>query len=95
MSFTSSKGLVLVEWNDAWSDSEPVTEDGIASSHKPMVVRTLGWVLQHDEVGISLANEFYEGHWRGRTFILGVMIKSVTPYKLTKQRAAKVAKETV
>ena len=81
--------LVIVEWDDAWTDEQTVTLEDVRASHKPMVVTTIGWLLLEDEVGVSLANEFYGGTYRGRTFILRSMVKSVTPYVLTKPRKKK------
>lgn len=83
--------LVIVRWNDAWQDQENFsTAHGIASTHSPMPISTLGWVIQDDEEGISIVNEqsTQDGHdvFRGRTFIPRAMIKSVTPYNLTKPR---------
>jgi hypothetical protein len=81
--------LVLVTWNDAWIDAnDPVNLADVAASHKPKVIKTLGYVLLQNETGISLANEYYadEDVYRGRTFVFGPMIISVEPYKLTKQR---------
>lgn len=82
--------LVVVEWDDAWAISDtPATPDEARISHKPEPVVTIGWVLHQDEVGIQVANEFYDGSFRGRTFILASMIRSVTPYKLSRPRRSK------
>ena len=83
--------LVIVEWQDAWSDEANfATAHGVKSTHEPMVVRTLGYVLVDDETGISVVAErsVQDGHdvFRGRTFIPRAMVKSVTPYKLSKPR---------
>lgn len=82
--------LVVVEWLDArvWPDT-PVSATDVAGYHKPEPVTTLGWVLQNDEVGISLATELYDDQYRGRTFIPKAMIVSVTRYKLSKVKAPK------
>lgn len=82
--------LVLVEWNDAWGKGEePVTLSDVAATHQPTVIHTLGWVLLEDEDGISLANEYYLDTYRGRTFIPRVLVRSVTPFSLTKPRKRK------
>ena len=87
--------LVLVEWNDAvvFADS-PVTLADVSTQHRPEVVHTLGWVLRDDETGISLANEFYDDTYRGRSFIPRVMIRAVTAYALSKPRTKK-PRETI
>lgn len=89
----TQKPLVLVLWNDAWVDDDNFsTAHGIATTHGPMPVQTLGWLVHDDELGVSVANEqsTQDGHdvFRGRTFVPRAMIQSVTPYKLTKPRAA-------
>lgn len=81
--------LVLVLWDDAWQDQENFSSaHGIISTHHPMAVQTLGWLIQDDEVGVSVVNEksIEDGTevYRGRTFVPRAMIKSVTPFKLTK-----------
>lgn len=82
--------LVVVEWLDAWVRAdEPVTLADVGASHHPEPVTTIGWVLLQDDTGISLANEVYDGHYRGRTFVPAGMIESITPYKLTKARQPK------
>lgn len=91
---TFSKHLVLVEWNDAWGDTDGfATMHGIQQTHHPMQVQTIGWLLQDDEVGVSLANEqsIADGTptYRGRTFIPRAMVVEVTLFKLTKTRPAK------
>lgn len=86
--------LVLVSWLDAWQDQENfATKHGIVSTHDPMPVQTIGWLIHEDERGVSVANEqsTQDGQtvYRGRTFIPRAMIKSVTPFKLTKPRTRK------
>ena len=82
--------LVVCEWADAWVKAEePVTLADVATSHKPILVTTIGYVLLHDGEGISIANEFYDDVYRGRTFVPAAMIRSVTPYKLAKPRKSK------
>jgi hypothetical protein len=68
--------LVTVEWNDAWgSKDDEVTLEDVASSHKPTIVRTIGWLVYEDAEGVSVFNETYEGKYRGRTFIPRAMIR--------------------
>ena len=80
-------------WNDAWIRESPVTLEDVGASHEPEVVTTIGWVLRDDEIGISLANEYYDNTYRGRTFIPRGMVKSVTPYKLTRPRTKRATQE--
>lgn len=56
-------------------------------THKPMEVKTRGWLLVDDTEGVSVANEestTADGStvFRGRTFIPRAMIQSVVPYRL-------------
>lgn len=82
--------LVVVRWKDAWVDgNEPVTLGAeVATTHKPKVIVTVGWLLREDESGVSVANEHYddENVYRGRTYIPREMIVSLERYKLTKER---------
>lgn len=81
-----SPSLVVVRWNDAWVKAEEnITLEDVRLSHAPLVVETIGWLLHEDEVGASIANEKYDGYFRGRTFIYRPMIISITPYNLTKK----------
>lgn len=85
----TSLQLAIVEWDDAWTSEEPVSRSMAATVHKPELVTTIGWVLLDDERGITLANEYYDDTYRGRTFVPRAMIRSVTPYKLSKPRRKK------
>lgn len=88
--------LVVCEWADAWCDpTEPISLSEVHVQHKPKMIVTIGYLLLDNEVGVSIANEYYkdEDVYRGRTFILRSMVRSVTPYKLTKPRVRKPAKE--
>lgn len=81
--------LVVVTWDDAWCDAtEPISLSEAHVQHKPKVIVTLGYKLLDNEIGISVAAEYYqdENVYRGRTFIPRAMVKSVKPYKLTKPR---------
>ena len=86
--------IVIVEWNDAWLEgTEFITLDGIKDSHAPWVVKTVGWKLQDDDKGISIANERVvvddRERFRGRTFIPRQMVISVGP--VVKQRKKRVS----
>lgn len=88
--------FVIVEWDDAWQDQENfATAHGIATTHQPMRVKTRGLLILDDDVGISLANEdsVQDGTpvFRGRTFVPRAMVRSVTPYNLTKPRTKRRA----
>jgi hypothetical protein len=78
--------LVRVTWNDAWQDQENfTTQHGVAQTHHPLPVETIGWLLVDDEVGISVANEKStdsgQTTFRGRTFIPRAMVASVEPFR--------------
>lgn len=83
--------FVIVTWLDAWVDGTgAVTLKDVKETHKPELIQTAGWLLLNDEEGISIANELCsDGSYRGRTFILKGMIKSVTPFNLVKIRKQK------
>ncbi len=89
---TMNLPLVIIEWADAWFKEEGITlgDAKIPSIHSPTIVHTLGWVLFEDEGGVSLATEYYDDTYRGRTYIPRGMIVTTTPYKLTKKKAKNV-----
>lgn len=80
--------FVEVIWHDAWVDDDNfATAHGLALTHKPMVVKTRGWLIVDDKEGVSVAAEESATEddgkvFRGRTFIPRAMIQSVTPYRL-------------
>lgn len=76
--------IVIVEWGDAWTNELGVTVEDVGASHKEMTVHTLGWLLKDDPKGVSLANEYFDDQYRGRTFIPRAMVRGVTPYRLAK-----------
>lgn len=83
--------LVLVVWDDAWQDQDNfATVHGVAQTHAPLAVQTLGWLLVDNETGISVANERSSDNgtdtYRGRTFVPRAMVRSVTPFKMTAPR---------
>ena len=56
----SAYKFAMVLWEDAWIDAtEPMTSLDIESKHKPLVVKTFGWLLKESEVGVMLASERY------------------------------------
>jgi hypothetical protein len=74
--------LVEVVWGDAWGEADDeVSLDDVASTHTPTIMHTVGWLVHQDEIGVSIFNEKYDSRpsYRGRTFILASMIKSITP----------------
>lgn len=92
--------LVIITWDDAWGKvEETVTVDTVDQLHKPLPIKTTGYLLKEDDEGVSIANEFYaeESTYRGYSFIPRLMIKSVTHFKLSKPRKprSKTALESV
>ena len=96
---SQKRQFVVVEWNDAWQDQENfTTAHGIAATHEPMPVETMGLLIQDDDTGISIANERSperdQDTYRGRTFIPRLMVKTVTAYKLVKVAPRKPRQKT-
>lgn len=81
--------LVVVEWDDACTFDSGATMKDVLASHRPERVTTIGWLMVDDEVGVMIACEFYDDTYRGRSFILRSMVRSVTPFTLTKPRKKK------
>jgi hypothetical protein len=95
--------LAVVVWDDAWSGgNDLITLKEVEEKHRPSVMQTLGWVLRNNDEGIFIANErcldLGAECYRGSTFIPRLMIKSVTPFKLStprKPRHEKVSPDPV
>jgi hypothetical protein len=84
--------FVIVVWDDAHGDAQKVvSEDDFP--HKPVVMKTMGWLLRDDTLGISLANEEFQedgkDYFRGHSFIPREMVRSCTPMTLAKSRKKK------
>ena len=85
-------------WADPWADAvESVTLKDVIDKHHPTYWETRGWLLYEDDEGISIAAErcLDEGDesYRGRSYILKVLVKSIQPLNISKPRArAKIPK---
>ncbi len=92
--------FVIVVWDDAASSSvEVITEENIDKYHVPTIIKTLGWLVKDDAKGVSVCNESYyeyqgdQAQWRGHTFIPKSLVRSITPFNLSRPRKAKVPHE--
>ena len=86
--------FAIVIWDDPNSSStEVITDENVVKYHVPAVMKTVGWIIKDDEKGISICNEVFYEHdipnYRGHTFILRSLIRSVTPFKLTSPKKGK------
>lgn len=94
MSPTTHLPFVVVVWDDAHSSAViPVTVKDIGLEHRASVFQTVGWLLQDDTVGVSIANErcLDQGDetYRGHTFIPRSLIRSINHFNLTRPRKPK------
>jgi hypothetical protein len=92
---SANRQIVIVVWDDAHGSAHrEVTEDDMP--HRPTIMQTVGWLLRHDETGVSIANEYCcdadSTCYRGHTFVPAGMIRSVTPFNLTIPRKPRHAK---
>ena len=71
--------VVAVEWDDAHgSITDEVTPMTLSAMHGPCVMVTVGWLLQLDDEGVSIANERQpDGSCRGHTFVPLGMVRSI------------------
>jgi hypothetical protein len=81
----------ILVWDDAHGKgADYVSHSTLHESHRPTVMQTLGWVLRDDEVGVSIANERCmddgEDYYRGYTFVPRSLVKSLTPFALSRPR---------
>lgn len=71
--------LVQVIWIDAQGSATRVYAK--ERDHAPIEMITVGWLLDHDKAGVSVANErFIEDgteNFRGHTFVPAGMVKRV------------------
>ena len=72
--------LAFVTWNDA-QGSATLNYDKVRD-HAPVVMKTVGWVVDRNEAGISICCEQWTENgllnWRGHTFIPAGMVVKVT-----------------
>lgn len=91
----ANQQFVVCLWDDAWIDAnEPMNMIDVETKHKPLRIKTTGWLLKDDDMGISLAAERYldatqHDVFRTFTFIPRAMIVSITPVSLSKKRKPK------
>lgn len=90
--------FAVVVWDDAWGDStDSAALTDAHEKHRPTVMQTVGWVLVDNERGVSIFNERCldkgEESYRSRTFVPRAMIRSVTPFSLTRKRKKKEPSE--
>lgn len=80
--------FVSVVWKDAWKSVDiEITLKNVQDFHKPALMETRGYLLMHDEVGITLANERCldkdDEAFRAPSFIPAAMVVSVSRVRLT------------
>lgn len=86
--------LAVVEWADAHSpgDTADVDPANLGSIHAPYVIRTVGWILRSDAVGVTVGSEqclLSDGTgltYRTVTFVPAGMIRDVLPLPAQKRR---------
>lgn len=63
-----------------WHDAVEHSDGSGAPRHRPAEQTAIGWILRHDDEGISFAGEYNQkdGTWRNENFIPGGMIIKVT-----------------
>jgi hypothetical protein len=71
MTISNPFDLVAVAWDDAHgSINVDIHKDKLGGVHAPFLMMTVGFLLEFDEVGISVANEVgQDGEYRGHTFV--------------------------
>lgn len=74
--------LVVVDWEDAWASSGWVNQNVASDSHRSLPVKSAGFVIKQDKIGISLAGGFdSNGNPAGQHFIPKGMITKITKVK--------------
>lgn len=86
--------LRKITWLDPCSPDATAVHnvDDLSAVHRPMRVVTMGWVLQDDAVGITMACEHCGGgEYRGLTFILRDLIVEDEVLERPRRRRRKAA----
>lgn len=80
----------MVTWNDAHGDPmQQVWTSEELQSHKPIVVETIGWLYQEDDIGVTLFQEVIHDDtlsFRGKTFIPRGMIVSIETLTISRKK---------
>jgi hypothetical protein len=90
---------VIVEWTDAYGENTEQWYEGGQVDHEPLIVRTVGYLMRDDEIGITLWTDMTKpdgSSYRGRTFIPRGMVKAVLylePKRVRKPRKQKPSTE--
>lgn len=70
---------VRVEWLDAWGSSGWCSKNAALNEHEPLPVKSVGVVVKHDKVGITLAQGVDKnGVYLGVSFVPNGMIQKVS-----------------
>ena len=73
------KKLVHIEWGDAWSAGHWQSVGFEKEEQKPMIVNTIGWVIQANEHGITVAGRIAEDGAPGNVSFVPIgMVMSCT-----------------
>lgn len=52
--------IVLVVWGDAWADMESTTVEEAKANNKPKICRSVGFLIERDDVCITLQGCCYD-----------------------------------
>lgn len=75
----AKKTLVHIEWGDAWTSGPWQPENFPNIQQKPEIVNSIGWVVQVNNQGITIASRVSEdGTYGNVMFIPNGMIMSCT-----------------
>lgn len=73
---------MILDWDDAWGTSGWVSLKGAVEVHRPLPVRSVGFVVKSDKIGVSLCQGFDgNGNPAGQHFVPKGMIKKITKVK--------------
>lgn len=74
--------LIIVDWDDAWATSGWARLDAAAQDHRPLPVKSVGFLIKQDKTGVSIAGGFdVNGNPAGQHFIPKGMITKITKVK--------------
>jgi hypothetical protein len=87
------RAFVAVRWQDAHSSGSVTEYSEHELPHRSAHYTTYGFLLRHDDSGLTLATEHSDEHtYRGVCFVPAAMVVEIVPLTLMRKRAPKAAK---
>lgn len=85
--------FVFVYWEDAHADFDMTSPTDALLKHKPAQAVTPGWLMVDNEIGVTVAGEYFpeDESYRAPSFIPRAMVTDVVPVTITRKRLKRSA----